>query len=67
MNGQNKNKSMNESDILNIVETAFDNNIEADGWLDRGTAMGTIMGKEDFMKQVADELKKLFDDCDLSK
>lgn len=58
---------MNENDILKIVEDAFDDQITADGWLDDGTPMGTIVGKQFFMKQVADKLKKLFDENDLSK
>ena len=58
---------MNENDILKIVEDAFDDQITADGWLDDGTPMATIEGKEFFMKQVADKLKNLFDENDLSK
>lgn len=58
---------MTEKDILKIVEDAFDDQITADGWLDDGTPMGTIEGKQFFMKQVADKLKNLFDENDLSK
>lgn len=58
---------MNEKDILEIVENAFDDQISANGWLDDGTPMATIEGKHFFMKQVADKLKTLFEDNDLSK
>jgi hypothetical protein len=58
---------MTEQDILKIVEDAFDDQITADGWLDDGTPMATVEGKQFFMKQVADKLKKLFDENNLSK
>ncbi len=60
-------KIMKQDDILKIVEDAFDDQIEAEGWLDDGTPMGSIIGKQFFIKQVADKLKKLFDENDLSK
>ena len=58
---------MNEQDILKIVEEAFDNQITADGWLDFGTPMATIYGKQFFLKEVSEKLKTLFNDNDLSK
>jgi hypothetical protein len=58
---------MEEKDILKIVEDAFDNQITADGWLDDGTPMATIVGKELFLKEVTEKLKKLFEENDLSK
>lgn len=58
---------MEQKDILKIVEDAFDDQISADGWLDYGTPMATIEGKQFFLKQVADKLNKLFNENDLSK
>ena len=51
---------MNENDILKIVEDAFDDQIEVDGWLDCGEPKATLLGKEFFMKQVTEKLKELF-------
>lgn len=55
---------MNEEDILEIVENAFDDQISAEAWENCGA---DVIGKEFFLKQVKDELKKLFEDNDLSK
>lgn len=58
---------MNEKDILKIVEDAFDDQLTVKCWLDDGSPMETIEGKEFFMKQISDKLKKLYDEHDLSK
>ena len=60
-------KTMKEQDILKIVEETFSEEIYAEGWLDWGTPMATLCGKEAFMKELENRLKKLFDDNDLSK
>ena len=44
--------------ILKIVEDAFDEHILADGWIDCGTPMASILGREDFIKEITDKLKK---------
>lgn len=53
---------MSEGDILTIVRKAFDSNIE--NWLDLGES---IHGKEFFFDEVKENIKKLFDENDLSK
>jgi len=42
--------------ILKIVEEAFDSKISAEGWLDYGTPMASLEGKQLFMNQIADKL-----------
>jgi hypothetical protein len=58
---------MNEKDIMKIVEDAFDDQISAEAWSDDGTPMADITGKQFFLNQVEEKLKKLFNDSDLSK
>lgn len=58
---------MNETDILKIVEEAFDNQISSEGWEDFGQPMSEVTGKEFFLKEVSEKLKLLFEDSDLSK
>ena len=59
---------MNEQDILNIVNIAFENEIEADSYIDEEeNIVPYIDGKERFFKEVTEKLKKLFEDNDLTK
>lgn len=55
---------MNEEDILEIVENAFDDQISAEAWENCGAS---VIGKPDFLKEVTDKLKLLFEANDLSK
>ncbi len=48
-----------EKDILTIIEDAFDDQISVEGWLDFGTPMAILNGKEFFIKQIETELKEL--------
>ena len=60
-------KQMKEQDILKIVEETFSQEIYAEGWLDWGTPMATLCGKEAFMKELEKRLKNLLDENNLSK
>lgn len=55
---------MNEKDILKIVEEAFDYHVSAEAW---GNCGASVNGKADFLAEVRDKLKLLFEDSDLSK
>ena len=56
---------MDEKDILKIVEDAFDDQISAEGWLDFGTPMADIIGKQFFLQQVETKLKELLNKADI--
>ena len=56
---------MLETDILSIVEEAFDNQIFAESFMGRFGPEDKIRGKEEFLSQVKEHLKKLFEDNDL--
>ncbi len=49
---------MEKKEILKIVEDAFNEHISAEGWLDHGTPMATLTGKEAFLNEVLEKLKE---------
>ena len=49
---------MKREEIMKIVEDAFDNQISAEGWNDYGTPMANIVGKQDFLKEIAEKLNE---------